>query len=210
MSTFGNSFELFNKLKDYLPKYLSKEGEEKLFSDLKDFITTKQIKNFYSNKVFLDILQGDGIQDLLIINLPSERIEKQKGIILSNTCDLDRKNKSFISSRIIYCPIIKFTKFIEILKRREPSEKNKIEDYASEIKNQKISQFFYLPVSDNLQEESIVLLDRINNCQLEHYKLDDLLAKRLFSLSDTGFYLFVYKLSIHLMRIRENVRRWEA
>jgi len=36
---------------------------------------------------------------------------------------------------------------------------------------------------------------------------DELLRNRLFTLSDYGFYLFLFKLSLHLTRIREGVSR---
>ena len=66
---------------------------------------------------------------------------------------------------------------------------------------------FYLPKNSALGEEAIALLDRINNCDLQKLNLDELTGTRLFTLSDYGFYMFLFKLSIHLTRIREGVQR---
>lgn len=66
---------------------------------------------------------------------------------------------------------------------------------------------FYLPNISGLGEEAIALLDRITNCDLQKLDLDRLMESRLFTLSDYGFYIFLFKLSIHLTRIREGVSR---
>jgi hypothetical protein len=79
--------------------------------------------------------------------------------------------------------------------------------HISDIRQQRIASMFYLPRIDALGEESVALLDRINNCDLQALNLGELVATRLFTLSDYGFYLFLFKLSIHLTRIRENVAR---
>ena len=207
MSIFGNSFDKFDDIQNYLPKYLSRQGTINLFRDLIDFTESQKCKNFYSEKEFSYILQGDGIGSLLMINFPSSEVQQQFGMILSNTCDIDREHSRKLPPRLNYCPIIKLSKLIRILKSNNPDEEDKVDEYVSDIKKQKITQFFYLPKNGKIEEESIALLDRINNCSLEHYPLSDLLAQRHFSLSDFGFYFFIFKLSIHLMRIREEVQR---
>jgi hypothetical protein len=77
--------------------------------------------------------------------------------------------------------------------------------YLNTIRKQHNSSMFYLPKNDKLGDEAIALLDRINNCDAQAVELDELLRNRLFTLSDYGFYLFLFKLSLHLTRIREGV-----
>jgi hypothetical protein len=74
------------------------------------------------------------------------------------------------------------------------------------IKNQDITQIFYLPSSLNI-EESIVFLDRINNSSNNFIDRSSLKETRTFTLSNLGFYLLLLKLSISFTRIAEKVNR---
>ena len=47
----------------------------------------------------------------------------------------------------------------------------------------------------------------MNNCDLQSLDVVELTQNRLFTLSDYGFYVFLFKISIHLTRIRENIQR---
>ena len=63
-------------IKLYLPKYLSSDSESELFAGLKDFPNNLDT-NFYSNYQADNdlILQGDGIRDMLVVNLPKDEIK---------------------------------------------------------------------------------------------------------------------------------------
>jgi hypothetical protein len=52
-----------------------------------------------------------------------------------------------------------------------------------------------------------VFFDRLLHVSQKYVDRKTVQTRRLFSLSDYGFYLFVFKLSIHLSRIREGVDR---
>ena len=84
---------------------------------------------------------------------------------------------------------------------------NQIESHLLELKKQRITQIFYLPKLDGILEESIVFLDRVfhipNDC-IDRSKLSN---QRIFTLSDFGNYLFVFKLSLHFNRIQDKVER---
>jgi len=76
-------------LKIYLPKFLSAESDHELFAGLKDFpnnIDTRLYTNFLTESEI--IYQGDGINDMLVINLPNPEIKPVPSIVLSNTCDI--------------------------------------------------------------------------------------------------------------------------
>ena len=197
----------FDEIKKYLPKYLSQEATEKLFQDLKDFpenIHKRLYGDVLENES--DIFQGDGIEELPVVNLPDETVKNGKVIILSNTCDINSDNTRILFPRIVYCPILKMSKFIEVLKKREISGE-RIKQLVDTIKKQEISSMFYLPQGSNLDEDYIAVLESINNCDVKVIQKDEIAKRRLFSLSNYGFYLFLFKLSVHFTRIREAVER---
>ncbi len=197
----------FDELKKYLPKYLSQEATEKLFQDLKDFpenIHGRLYGDVLENEN--DVFQGDGIVDLPVVNLPDEIVRNGKVMILSNTCDISLDNRRILFPRIVYCPILRLSKFIDTLRKRDiPDER--ISQFVQVIKKQEVSSIFYLPSGAKLEEEYIAILENINNCDVKVVPKDEVGERRLFSLSNYGFYLFLFKLSIHFTRIREAVER---
>ena len=72
------------------------------------------------------------------------------------------------------------------------------------IRAQGVTSIFYLPADDLLEEEHVALLDDLHSMPLEAHGQA---AEKLFTLSMAGFYLFVFKLSVHFCRLHENVDR---
>ena len=129
-------------------------------------------------------------------------------MVLSNTCDLDFGNKRhYYQSRLVYAPIFKLSKYKRLLEEKDGLLAVNIEQHINSIKEQRISSIFYLPEFDGVIEESIVFLDRVVNSSIEQISLEDLDEERIFTLSDFGFYVLVFKISVHFSRIRENVER---
>lgn len=201
--------DLFGDIKNYLPKYLSAEATAKLFAELDQF--PKNIDDrLYSRKVGKeqDIFQGDGLDSLWVVNLPDQKVGKARVMVLSNTCDISRGNKRILPPSINYCPIVSLSKFRRVME--EGGKKfgaGQVENFISDIKGQRVSTIFFLPKNAKLGEDSIALLDRFTHCDSRHCNIDQLIVNRLFSLSNYGFYLFLFKLSIHLTRIREETDR---
>jgi hypothetical protein len=195
-----------NDLKIFLPKYLSGESEKELFDSLKDFPTNID-QRLYTNYLKSEpiIFQGDGLQNLLAINLPSTETKEVSGMVISNTCDIDLKNKRNFPSQIIYAPIIDIEKYSDSLKQRLPTEK--VNGHLEAIRKQYITQIFYLPPFLNKLKESIVFLDRLHNIGNDYYDRSKLDTSRIFTLSDYGNYLFLFKLSLHFTRIQDRVER---
>ena len=129
-------------------------------------------------------------------------------MVLSNTCDLSPDNKRLHGPRILYCPLIRFDKYAGMLEQggRELPGFNR-HGHLEAIRKQRNSSTFFLPKNDRLGDDAIALLDRVNNCDAQALDLGDLVRNRLFTLSNYGFYLFLFKLSLHLTRIREGVSR---
>jgi len=197
----------FDEIKKYLPKYLSREATEKLFQDLKDF--PENIHNRLYGDILeseKDVFQGDGLNDMPVINLPDPQVKNGYVLVLSNTCDISPDNKRIFSPRIMYCPIVRLSNFIKVLKKRLVSEE-RINQFVKDVKKQEISSIFYLPEGGQLDEEYIALFDNTNSCHIKVISNDKMPEQRLFSLSNYGFYLFLFKLSIHFTRIREAVER---
>jgi hypothetical protein len=203
--------KIFEEIKQYLPKYLSADATQNLFQSLKDFpdnIYDRLYTNILDNEN--DVFQGDGLSGMLVIQLPNRSIVEGPVMVISNTCDTSKSNQRFTSPKLLYCPILTLSNYIKIL-NEEGVEENVISSKIEAIKKQYISAIFYLPKAANLPDECIVLLDQVNNCDITHLDLDrnpnNVKEKRLFSLSNYGFYLFLFKLSIHFTRIREAVER---
>ena len=199
----------FEDLKTYLPKYLSDDAQKNLFADLSQFPGNIDGR-LYTMRLLneMTIFQGDGLASLWVADLPNEKIGKARVMVLSNTCDIAPDNKCLLGPRILYCPIISFPKYENLIR----AQANGLPDFnpsghCDAIRRQHNSSMFYLPKNDKLGEDAIAMLDRINNCDAQAVDLRDLVTNRLFTLSDYGFYLFLFKLSLHLTRIREGVSR---
>jgi hypothetical protein len=194
--------------KIYLPKFLSAESDRDLFKGLKDFPENMDDRLYTSYlKDSKLIYQGDGINDLLVVNLPQSEIKPAPGIIFSNTCDLDLENQRNFPSQIVYAPIFNLEKYQLSLINKSKKTKEQIIDHISAIKKQEITQIFYLPKLDGKLDDSIVFLDRVNNMPNKLVDRDNVPLKRIFTLSDYGAYLFILKLSIHFTRIQDKVER---
>lgn len=195
-------------LKLYLPKYLSDEADQELFEGLKDFPDNID-ERLYTDYLDKDeiIYQGDGLEDMLVINLPDTDVRPVKGMVLSNTCDIDPSNEKHFSSQIVYAPIFKLNKYKDSLISNSSKKEEQIEGHINAIKKQRITQIFYLPEWGDRIEESIVFLDRLNNISNRFFEPSKIPERRIFTLSDYGSYLFLLKLSIHFTRIQDEVER---
>jgi len=199
---------ILDNIKLFLPKYLSDEAGEELFNSLKDFpnnIDSRIYTNYLSDSDI--IYQGDGIRDMLFVNLPDPKIKPVPSMILSNTCDIDLVNIRNFPSQIVYTPIFNLSKYQEALYKKSNKSKVQIDSHIKAIKYQEITQIFYLPKVEGKLDDSIVFFDRVCNFPNKLIPRNNLKEKRLFTLSDYGAYLFVLKLSIHFTRIQDQVER---
>lgn len=202
----NNSFEDFKK---YLPRYLSSLSSKELFDSLKDFPENIN-KRFYTDEILLEeeiIYQGDGIKDLPFIAFPDTRTENLKALILTNTCDNDINNERHNQSYICYSPLILLKKYEESLLKKSPESKESIKGHIDCIKRQEVTQIFYLPKGGFLENDSIVMFNLISSCLSKSIARESIKQRRIFSLSNYGFYLLLFKLSVHFSRMGENIDR---
>lgn len=195
------------ELRKYLPKYLSEENYRNLLSELKSFPDNIDARMYTSSLNDEILYQGDGIDNMPIIDLAqsSKNIQFVPALILSNTCDMDLSNKRMLHTSIVYAPIIKLSRYQSVI-NQHCYDICKIENHIADLKQQKITQIMYLPATGKM-EESVVLLDRIFSINNKYVNRSELKDIRFFSFSDYGFYLFVFKLSVHFSRIQEKVNR---
>jgi hypothetical protein len=126
-------------------------------------------------------------------------------MLVSNTCDVNPANSRLFPSSITYAPIFPLDRYLAALAAEHPEDR--VRAHEREVRNQLITQIFFLPQGGRLAGDSLVFLDRANSAQsdtLDRASVPDL---RLFTLSDFGAWLFVLKLSIHYCRIRDKVDR---
>jgi len=202
------------EIKKYLPQYLSASATVSLFEELKQFPSNID-QRIYTERLKGEsiIFQGDGLMGLLYVNLPDTTAKPLLGMIFSNTCDIDIQNDRLFDARISFAPVFNLSKYKRALIEKYVNSNKKttqaIDSHINDIKKQNISQIFYLPQGSGLENDSIVFLDRINNLPSGYFSKNQILENRLFTLSDYGFYLFLFKLSVHFTRVRESVQRSE-
>ncbi len=122
-----------------------------------------------------------------------------------------RTNKRAFSSQICYAPIFNLEKYTDKLKKRDGYKNpENLNQHVEAIKKQHVTQILYLPRGGDLDYEGIVFLDRMNNCHSSLIDKENLSAKRIFTLSNYGFYLLLTKISIHFSRLQEKIDRDEG
>lgn len=187
-------------IESHIPYYLTQEAKQGLIKALDDF--PKKI-NYHTSRYPDEILQGDVMQGMQIINFDNGERKFIKGILLSNSCDMDIANNRDFQIKCTFAPLINIKKYIDLL-RKGGMEECKIDNKIRSIKEQKVTYIFFLPKSDYLKEDYIALLSDLHTLPLSYINQN---CKKLFTLSQAGFYIFIFKLSVHFCRFHENVER---
>lgn len=188
-------------IQDQIPYYLTRGDKENLVKALNSFPRV----DYYLNGQPQNLLQGDGWTSLGVIRLEDGEKKFVKGILLSNSCDIDIANKRDLPARIIFSPIIRLSRYKELL-MSNIQDGNKIENKIAAIKEQKVTTLFYLPKGSALDDDYVAVLDDVHTIPLSSYIAQDG-KQKLFTLSQVGFYLFLLKLSVHFCRFQENIER---
>lgn len=195
-----------DNIKDQIPYYLTRPQKEGLIEALKDFPTnTKYYLGNYPEELKYAILQGDIFADITVYGPLGQR--KTKGIVLSNSCDVDTSNKRELPMRALFAPLVSLEKLIQLFET-EKVPTDTITSKIEAIKKQQVTNMVYLPENDNFKE-SVVFLDDIY--QMPAKDLKELLDEKckLVTLSQVGFYILLFKLSIHFCRFHEDVKRYD-
>jgi hypothetical protein len=197
MASSENYLEEFRR---FLPMYLSQDAKEDLFKELKQF--PDNIDSRLYTTVQPDeqaIFQGDGLPDVYISDLPRDRVKTAPVMVISNSCDTAPRKEGMHQGNLLYCPIMKLENYAKAFTVSD--------DLLNTIRKNKVSTMFYLPFHAKVGGEAVALMDRINNCPISDLDSTKLIENRLFTLSLYGFYLLLFKISIHLTRMREGLSR---
>ena len=153
------------------------------------------------------ILQGDGWRGFVAINFHTGERKTVSGVILSNSCDIASENVRDLPVNVLFSPLIEVQRYKDLLRAVGKTDA-KIQDTVINIQKQLVTNIFYLPECPGFIPASLILLDDIHA-----HPLQDFLAQTrqsLFTLNQPAFYLFVIKLSIHLTRFQEGIKRFAA
>jgi len=200
---------LLDDAKIFLPKYLSDDETTNLFVELNNFPDNIDSRLF-SKEVFPEktILQGDGINEIKLANIGTSKFYNAKVLCLSNSCDISNNNQRLTQPYVVVSPIISLEKHSDFLKGIHPeTEHSKIDDHILDIKNQKVSNCFYIPEFSNDIGDCFARFDMLQSFPASVLPTESLASRRLFSLSNYGWYLMLVKLSIHFTRVRESIDR---
>ena len=195
---------LEDAIRDYLPKYLSPHKSRELVSELSKFKLGSM--NYYLRVPPTDnVLQGDSWSGLAFFNPRSGMSSNAKGLVLSNSCDVNPENDHATKRNIVFTPLLSLEKYYKTLLQSHNHDEARVNDIVSGIRRQEQTRLFYLPAKGEVIPESIALLDNLSIHPLENFSVEsnDLLCR----LSDAGHYVFTIKLAIHFTRVFEGESR---
>lgn len=189
-------------IQQQIPYYLSRAAKENLAKELQGF--PRRI-DYYIDRYHDEVLQGDGWNSFVVVNIDNGERKTIRGILLTNSCDVSPENKREIPPTFTFAPIVRLEGYVKKLLAAGVTQRQ-IDDKVAAIKEQSVTNLFYLPKGAALDDDYVALLGDVHTVPLRvfHERHD---RQKLFTLSQTGFYLFVLKLSVHFCRFHEEVER---
>ncbi len=197
-----------DSLQQQIPYYLTAEDRRVLVEELKAISQGGAASYFLSNfrdRFKEDTLQGDGWRGFQLFNFDTGKRRTVQGLVLSNSCDIDSDNQRDVPVRVIFAPLVKLADYEDVL-RSSDIDNRKVDDKLASIRAQKISNMFFLPAEGPMTEDHVVRLDDVHSMPFSTHTSDKG-REKLFTLSNTGFYMLVLKLSVHFCRLHENLNR---
>jgi hypothetical protein len=201
MASLYNNIKL-EDIKNFLPAYLTDSDQATLLRNItKDYPHL----DYYSLRDTQDILQGDGWTGLEIITFDTMEKIRVSGLILSNTCDIAPENPRIKAPNIIFAPVTTLQAYDQVLSAN-CTDIGRVRSHMEAIRVQALTNRFYLPKATPMAMDYVVLLDDIHTMPRERY-LKNSSRKLCVRLSNSGFYVFILKLSIHFCRLTDGVNR---
>lgn len=198
-------------LQQQIPYYLTAEDRLVLVEELKAITsggTPDYLLSAYNDSFQEIMLQGDGWPGFQLFMFDTGERRSVRGLVLSNSCDVDPENPREVPARVIFAPLVKFAAYKALLDASGISA-DRVAAKIESIKTQKTTNIFYLPAGGPLVEDYVVRFDEAQSMPVAaHTANRD--GQKLFTLSNTGFYMLVLKLSVHFCRLQEKVNRRPA
>jgi len=194
-------------LQRHIPYYLTSEDQNTLLNELKAI--SEGSKGRYLLSKFNDhfqneMLQGDGWKGFQLFSFDRRTQHTVRGIVLSNSCDIDPTNRRGVPRRRVFAPLVRLSKYENLLLKS--IDRRRVDDKLASIRAQKTTNIFYLPARESLEDDYIARLDDVHSMPLSDLSESEC-GKKLFTLNNTGFYMFIFKISIHFCRLQENINR---
>ncbi|QHA83569.1 hypothetical protein E3Z27_18745 [Pseudomonas mediterranea] len=192
-------------IKDQIPYYLTQEAAKGLLNELKNY---SDKTDFYTSRYPGDFLQGDGWHGFTVFDFHTGAGRPVKAMVLSNSCDISTDNAREMPPKITFVPLIKFDKLQKLFEDAGKDPKA-VQQKMLAIREQKNTSFFFLPAQSSLPEDYVAWLSDVHSMPSSIF-IDNEKRSKFFTLNMTGFYLFLFKLSIHFCRFHENLDRSKA
>lgn len=186
-----------------LPYYLTAPQKTELVDALSSFNHGRHV-NYYISQYENVMLQGDCWPNLPVMDINTGERKDVKGVILSNSCDISSGNTRIVTPKIVFAPIVSLNGYLVALEE-EGLTSQQINAKADSIRRQEITSIFYLPQAAGLNGEAIIILDDLHSVPSDNINPEN--SEKIFTLSMVGFYIFLFKLSIHFCRMHEKVQR---
>ena len=151
------------------------------------------------------MLQGDLWSKVEIVNYETGARKPVKAIVLSNSCDIDETNRRDLPPLVTVAPLIPLARY-EALLTGMGVNPFRVASQLLNIRRNAVTDIFYLPIGSAVKEEHIALLSDVCTVPISKFSAGSA-AVKMTSLSLVGFYLFLFKLSVHFCRFHENVDR---
>ena len=196
-----NSFE---DAADILPKFLSPADRKQLFREVQAFLSSGKL-TYYTIVEDPEPLQGDGWSPAIFFDVNSGTCKSGIVCIVSNSCDIAQRENVTEPLAVTMAPIVTISKFRNVLSNHGVSESS-IDDQIRQIQRQEVSSIFYLPRGAKLTEDSLALFDLVGPAKRKMFNPENGVV-RLFTLSQSAWWLFLVKLGIHYCRAQEGFRR---
>lgn len=197
-----------DSLRQQIPYYLTAEDRQILLDELKAIAQGRTVDYFLSphrDTFKSDMLQGDGWRGFQLFIFDTGERRSVQAIVLSNTCDVEPGNQRDVPARVIFAPLVKLADYDAVL-RADGVDRQRVDEKLASIRAQKTTNMFFLPAGGPLAQDHVVRLDDAHSMPVAaHAAAKD--VEKLFTLSNTGFYMLVFKLSVHFCRLQENVNR---
>jgi hypothetical protein len=194
--------------RDQIPYYLTQPQKQALAAAISEFVSTAQAKPFTVTGFAEELLQGDGWKGLQLFEFESGERRHVRGMIISNSCDIDPQNVRDYPPNLTFVPIVRLDKIKQIWLGNGVKEE-RIAQKFSDIRAQRVTEFFYIPEISRDQTESIAVLSDAHSMPAGVFQ-NSPVKKKLFSLSQVAFYLLLFKLSINFCRMHEGISRFDS
>lgn len=195
-------------LQQQIPFYLTAEDQRVLVNELQAIAggrAADYLLSDYCDSFGQVMLQGDGWRGFQMFLFDSGERRSVRGVVLSNSCDVDPENPRDVPARLVFAPLVKLSAY-EALLAKSGIDAAKVGAKIAAIRAQKTTNIFFLPASGLLAEDHVVRLDEAHSMPVAaHMNCNE--REKLFTLSNTGFYMLVFKLSVHFCRLQERVNR---